>query len=326
MALKSWIGLFITIVIIVLAIGIGLIHNMGKKINDQHFSPSGKERFTFLYHTDGDSPSSLDDPSSLYLSLIIPAFNEEERLPVMLDETLAYLQERQKHDPDFTFELIIVDDGSSDATQTVGKEYISKYGSDTIRVLPLNENYGKGFAVKQGMLRGRGEYMLMVDADGATEFHSALPRLEREIQRTSIRSRGGSQLGIVVGSRAHLMEEAVAQRKWYRNILMYGFHFSVSLLSRIRSISDTQCGFKLFTRDSARLVFHNLHINRWCFDVEILYIAQQTGVPVSEVAVNWTEVAGSKLNLVSASLDMFKSLLVMRVMYMAGTWLIPPFP
>ena len=110
----------------------------------------------------------------------------------------------------FTYEIIVVDDGSRDRTCAVVQSYVKKYGTDTVRLLKLFRNHGKGGAVRKGMLRARGQFMLMVDADGATQF-SDMDRLLEELQGCH----AASGDCIVVGSRAHMMKEASAKRKWY---------------------------------------------------------------------------------------------------------------
>ncbi len=110
-----------------------------------------------------------------------------------------------------------------------------------------------------------------------------------------------------------------SQRKWYRNITMWGFHFWVSFWC-VKNIRDTQCGFKLFTRSTAALLFASQHLRRWAFDAELLHIAQREGFPIAEVEVNWTEIAGSKLNLVDASAQMARDLVVIRLCYTFGLW------
>lgn len=101
---------------------------------------------------------------------------------------------------------------------------------------------------------------------------------------------------------------------------MWGFHFCVEFLGGVRGIHDTQCGFKLFTRETAQVLFGNLHVERWCFDVELLYLASLFSIPSIEVPVNWTEIEGSKLEPLDASVQMFKDLLRIRLCYMFGVW------
>src|SRR5262245_2050890 len=106
---------------------------------------------------------------------------------------------------------------------------------------------------------------------------------------------------------------------------MYGFHLTVAILG-VSGIKDTQCGFKLFSRKAAQLIFPNLHIERWAFDVELIYLAQNFNVPLAEVAVNWKEIEGSKLSPATASIQMLKDLLRFRFAYMTGIWRIDRNP
>lgn len=131
------------------------------------------------------------------------------------------------------------------------------------------------------------------------------------------------KLGIVIGSRAHLQDDAVASRSYFRTVLMYGFHFLVWFFT-VRNIQDTQCGFKLLTRNAARLCFDSMHVERWAFDVEILYIAQTLNIPINEVAVNWTEIDGSKVTPVWSWLQMGRDLGLIWLRYKIGAWKLKP--
>jgi dolichyl-phosphate beta-glucosyltransferase len=217
------------------------------------------------------APSLFDDATKS-LSIVIPAYNEEDRLPSTLQETLAYLSHRRdRQGPNFTYEVVIVDDGSSDNTAHVAFKYVRKHGFDAVRVLRLPGNRGKGFAVKAGMLCSRGANLLLMDADGATRV-SEVEKLEstmKELLATgNSHGSGGvlnssakststattttttlataSPLGFILGSRAHLQESAMAKRTAVRNVLMHGFHALVTLVVG-NEIRDTQCGFKLLT-------------------------------------------------------------------------------
>ncbi|KAF6265307.1 nucleotide-diphospho-sugar transferase [Scenedesmus sp. NREL 46B-D3] len=266
----------------------------------------------------------LEDPSSVKpllcpsiwgtatkrLSIVVPAYNEEDRLPATLDETLAYLQRRRnKAGPAFTYEVIIVDDGSKDSTAAVAMGFVKRHGVDAVRLLRLPYNCGKGRAVREGMLVARGELCLMMDADGATRV-SDMELLEAAVKEVAVASWGKGRfltsnpraqlpdaagpLAVAVGSRAHLEKAALAQRSKLRNFLMHGFHFLVTLVAG-HAVADTQCGFKLFTRRAAAVMYTNQRLQRWCFDVELLYLAQALGVPVKEVQVQWMEMPGSKI-------------------------------
>jgi len=254
---------------------------------------------------------SILEPAKLTLSVVIPAYNEEQRLPKMLSECTAYLEERTKSERGFTYEIILADDGSKDSTTQVGLGWTKKLGPDRFRVLTLIENRGKGGAVTEGVMRARGEQILFADADGATKF------LDLEKLEASLIKMGGE--GVVCGSRSHLEKESIADRSLLRTILMLGFHMLVYTFG-VKSVKDTQCGFKLFSRRVARLCFSSLHIQRWAFDVEILKIAEMLSLPISEVAVNWKEIDGSKLDPASASIQMGKDIMLLWLRYKLRLW------
>uniref|UniRef100_A0A182SY43 Dolichyl-phosphate beta-glucosyltransferase n=1 Tax=Anopheles maculatus TaxID=74869 RepID=A0A182SY43_9DIPT len=266
----------------------------------------------------GDSRlfASLEDKPSLKLSVIVPAFDEEKRLPAMLDECIAYLEARSQKDEDFTYEVIIVSDGSRDRTVKVAMRYVNLYGSDSVRVLNLIENRGKGGAVRLGMLSSRGQFLLFADADGATKF-ADYEKLERSMMEMT--GSDWKRDALAIGSRAHLEEEATAKRTIFRTILMHGFHFLVWTFA-VKKIRDTQCGFKLVSRSAARKLFQVMHVERWAFDVELLFIAQSYNIPIAEVAVNWTEIEGSKLTPFWSWLQMGRDLMLIWFRYAIGAW------
>ena len=267
----------------------------------------------------------------VYLSVIVPAYNEEKRLPVMLDEAISYLEKRTQlmsMDPlivsgrNFNYEIIIVDDGSTDRTTQVALDYSDKYGTDKIRVLTLSRNRGKGGAVRLGVLSSRGFLVLFADADGATKF-SEIEKLERALlEQNSTTTVCERQASISVGSRAHLEEEAIATRSAIRTFLMHGFHFLV-WFSAVRSVRDTQCGFKLLPRKVADLLFSWIHVEKWAFDVELLYLCEALGIQINEVCVSWTEIEGSKVVPVFSWLQMGRDVLSIAFMYTIGAWSIP---
>ncbi|XP_059820047.1 dolichyl-phosphate beta-glucosyltransferase [Hypanus sabinus] len=281
--------------------------NLARGEKEKYFlnqSSAGKELFP-----------SIHDPSTKELSVIVPSYNEEQRLPLMMDEALEYLEQRLNKDSSFSYEVIVVDDGSKDKTTEVGLRYSKKYGSDRVRVLTLTENRGKGGAIKMGVLSSRGRFILMADADGATKF-ADIEKVEAGLKALQP---GPDNMAISCGSRAHLEKETVAKRSYFRTLLMYGFHFLVWFLC-VRGVRDTQCGFKLLTREAARRTFSTLHVDRWAFDVELLYIAQCLKIPIAEVAVQWTEIEGSKLIPFWSWLQMGKDLLFIRLRYLTGAW------
>jgi len=284
-----------------------------------YFDPSSKVKRKF--------PDYSETPT-VNLSVIVPAYNEEERLPIMMEETMEYLETRQTKDSSFKYEVIIVDDGSKDKTSQFGLKQSEQYGVDKVRVLTLHENRGKGGAVRLGVLSSRGRQILFVDADGASKF-SDLDKLEgcmnQQLEKAKGLAAGSSSLknmesmALVCGSRAHLEEEAIASRSVFRTFLMKGFHLVVWLLA-VRGVRDTQCGFKLFTRDAALHLFLNLHVERWAFDVDLLYLAQYFGIPAGEVAIQWQEIEGTKMVPVWSWLQMGRDILLIRLRYTLGAW------
>ncbi|KAL7439051.1 hypothetical protein ACHAXH_003817 [Discostella pseudostelligera] len=283
------------------------------------------------YHTDN------------ILSLIIPAYNEAERLPVMLDVTLKYLDtnrmdvtnlfhsigncnDRISKTP-MQCEFIIVNDGSTDDTENVIRRYANNVrNGDIVKLISMHKNCGKGGAVKSGMLHSSGQLCLMVDADGATDISDGLPKVLHETTTATTTGIPSQHLPptAVFGSRAHLEEESTATRSKIRTLLMHSFHFFVKILCSPR-IKDTQCGFKLFTRSAAVVLFTNLHLRRWAFDTEIVVIGEKLGVEISEVGVVWHEVDGSKLaigklSLLIASLGMLRDMVCVRACYLLGIW------
>jgi len=285
---------------------------------------------------------SLSDPGSVDLTVVIPAYNETERLPVMLKSTVEHLasssansksettnktkNNKNRSKPKRSFEILIVDDGSSDATSAFSLQLAeTTYPECDIRVVTLEQNLGKGGAVRHGMLHARGDRLLMVDADGASRFEDlellweAMDRLVDDDPKNKSQSKIKGA-AVVVGSRAHLVKtEAVVKRSVLRNILMYGLHTILRLVG-VGHIRDTQCGFKLFSRPAAQHIFPAQHLPTWIFDVELLLLAKQLGIPVAEVPIEWHEVPGSKLNVVKASAEMLRDLLIVRANHLLGRW------
>ncbi|KAF4629836.1 hypothetical protein G7Y89_g8305 [Cudoniella acicularis] len=292
---------------------------------------------------------SIDEPE-LEMSVVIPAYNEEERIVIMLEEATAFLDAEYGRSPAKGkanggakkgdsepgmggYEILIVNDGSKDKTVDIALEFSRQNGlHDILRVCTLEENRGKGGAVTHGFRHVRGRYAVFADADGASKFEDLRMLVKgcKEIEDTPGR-------GIAVGSRAHMVgTEAVVKRSALRNALMHSFHLLLRLLtppatSRIR---DTQCGFKLFSRASLPHIVPYMHVEGWIFDVEMLMLAESAppgvpstsgstptpGIKVAEVQIGWQEVGGSKLNVVWDSLAMAWGLAILRASWMLGVY------
>lgn len=220
------------------------------------------------------------------LSVVIPAYNEEDRLPPYLDEVCVHLENQP-----FDWEIIVVDDGSRDRTC----EIVEQAGTDQSRIKLVRQtvNQGKGAAVARGVKEARGKYVLFADADGATpadQIDTIMATLEMGTE-------------IVVGSRTINSEEVSRARDVARRFLGMMFYRMTNFFA-VPGVSDTQCGFKGFRRDVARHLFSELNEQRWAFDIEVLYRAQMLGYAITEVPVNWSEIPGSKLNPVADGLRM----------------------
>ncbi|MCL6639517.1 MAG: glycosyltransferase family 2 protein [Firmicutes bacterium] len=220
------------------------------------------------------------------LSIVVPAYNEEVRLSKTLSEI-------QNHAAGRIYEIIVVDDGSSDRTAEIAE----KFGCLMIRH-PVN--MGKGAAVKTGVMTSRGETVLITDADMAAPI-SELPKLEAALEKG---------LDVVMGSRV-APGAKVVRATFKRKLAGKVFNLLVRLLTGL-PYRDTQCGFKLFRGDAARELFSRAACEGYCFDVEVLLLAREMGLKVEEVGICWADVPGSKVRLFRDSLRMFRELLKVR--------------
>lgn len=242
------------------------------------------------------------------LSLVIPAFNERARLPPTVRAAVAFLRARGG-----SFEIVVVDDGSTDATADAVRELAAEGGGvPELRLVRLDLNRGKGAAVRAGVAATRGPWVLVLDADNSTPI-GELARLEAAI------ARGGGGADLAIGSRGiHGPDVRIAAR-WYRHLLGRCFHALVRLAG-LRGLHDTQCGFKLFRGDLARRLFALGRRDRYAYDVEILLLARAAGFRIAEVPVNWTHQPGSKINLLTDSARMALDLLRIRLELRRGEY------
>ena len=265
-----------------------------------------------------DLPARIDSKSPDYkdngieLSIIIPCYNETKRLGKMLDEAFEYLNEKYPG----KYEILIVDDGSSDGTDKFALEKANEYNlkPHTMRVIELAKNRGKGGAVTHGLLHSRGRLSLFVDADGATKFAD----IDNLI--TYLDGLKEGEAGVAIGSRAHMVNtDAVVKRSFIRNFLMYGLHTLVYIFG-IRDVKDTQCGFKMFNYNAVKNIFPHMHTERWIFDVEVLLLGEIQNMKIKELPVNWQEIDGSKVDLAKDSIEMAIDLVVTRIAYLLGIY------
>lgn len=305
------------------------------------------------------------EPAEVFMTVVVPAYNEAQRLTGMLEEAVNYLETeygtfaappKQEVNGDVRsrkqtngnvppqlrgWEILLVNDGSSDKTLEVCTQFCQdhilpalprrmsgpwthrseqgvKLQPSSIRMITLEQNRGKGGAVTHGMRHARGQYVVFADADGASKI-TDLGKLVTACE--GIEDHRGR--GVAVGSRAHLVgSEAVVKRSKLRNFLMHSFHLLLYYMTppQTAMIKDTQCGFKLFSRASLPFIVPYMHSEGWIFDVEMLMLAEFADIPVTEVAIGWREVMGSKLNVLYDSLGMAWGLAVLRFCWGVGVF------
>jgi len=204
------------------------------------------------------------------LSVVIPAYNEQERLRNHVPEIVAHLSEKK-----LGFEIVVVNDGSKDDTAAVTRELAKTY--PMVRLIDLQPNRGKGGAVKAGMLDARGRFVLFTDADQSTpigEVDKLLAKLEHD------------GYDVAIGSRSVPGAEVEQPQAWYRALAGKLFGVGSRLLC-VRGFHDTQCGFKAMKREVAQKVFPQVTSTTAIFDIEMLVVAARGGYRVAEVPVNW---------------------------------------
>ena len=217
--------------------------------------------------------------SSIHLSVIIPAYNEEDRLPGTLRDVMEYLSRQS-----YSAEVIIADDGSTDGTARAIRPW--EGSNDELRVVTLSQNRGKGAAVCLGMAEARGAYRLFMDADNPTTLD--------QISRFWTWIEGGYD--IVIGSRSVEGSEISQRQARYTELAGRLGNLLIRALA-VPGIRDTQAGFKLFSGRSADAIFPRVTIARWGYDVEVLAIARVLGYRIREVPIRWVNAPGSKVSL-----------------------------
>lgn len=239
---------------------------------------------------------------AIEISVVIPAYNEAQRLEPTLHEIVAYFRAQRR-----SAEIIVVDDGSRDQTAAVATRLARQHPE--IRLIRLAANRGKGHAVRTGMINTRGALALFADADGATPIDE-FGRLEAAIRKGA---------DIAIGSRALQADGVQVQARAYRRIIGRLFHLLVRLLT-VRGLRDTQCGFKLLTTRATHDLFSRMRMDGFSFDVELLLAARRQGYQIAEVPVNWNHIPGSRVNLVLDSLRMARDLFRIRTRALLGAY------
>ncbi len=236
----------------------------------------------------------------MYLSVIIPAYNEEKNIEGTLSEIESYLSKK-----DFLSELILADDGSTDRTVTKARGFEGRIVN--FRIIESKPNHGKGYVVKKAMLEARGEYVLFMDADNSTSI--------KELEK--FYSEFGSENSIYIASRR--MSGADVKVPVLRRVLGLVYILFARMLLGL-CVSDINCGFKVYDKKSSRDVFRKQIMNDWSFDAEDLFIAKKYGYKIKEIPVEWKHKYTSKVRPLRDGIKSFLSLAKIRVNDLAGKY------
>jgi glycosyltransferase involved in cell wall biosynthesis len=235
------------------------------------------------------------------LSIVIPSFNEEVRLPASLGKIAEYIRDRRPNT-----EVLVVDDGSTDRTAAVAESLRDRIPG--LRVISNGINRGKGFSVKHGSLEATGEVVLFTDAD------LSAPIEEAEKLFAALKS-----CDVAIGSRAVDRSLIEVHESVFREFAGIIFNRIVRLILWLPFV-DTQCGFKAFRRERCRIIFEQQTIERFGFDPELLYLARHHGLSIKEVPVRWAHSPATKVSMMRDSVQMFLDVFIIRWNGMRGRY------
>jgi glycosyltransferase involved in cell wall biosynthesis len=227
------------------------------------------------------------------LSIVIPAFNEERRLPATLERIADYMGKNGR-----LTEVIVVDDGSQDRTAAVAESFRDRIPD--LRVVSNGRNRGKGYSVRHGMQEARYEIVLFTDADLSAPIEEA-DKLIAALETTDV----------AIGSRALDRSLIAVHESRFREFAGIIFNKIVRIVLRLPFV-DTQCGFKAFRRERCRIIFGQQRIERFGFDPELLYLARHQGLTAAEIPVRWAHSPATKVNMLRDSLLMFLDIFTIR--------------
>jgi glycosyltransferase involved in cell wall biosynthesis len=238
------------------------------------------------------------------ISIVIPAYNEENRLPATLCAVVEYLKSRDWS----SVEIIVVDDGSTDGTAAIVEQFSSAHAG--VRLLRNPGNRGKGYSVRHGILEARGDWVLFTDSD----LSAPIEELDKLLR--AARDAGAA---VAIGSRAVDRSMISVHQSWFRETAGRLFNLVVRTITGL-PFKDTQCGFKLFEARAAKEVFRRQRIERWGFDPEVLFLAHKLRFRTVEVPVRWSHSEGTKVRMVRDSLHMLGELARIRWNQMRGCY------
>jgi len=235
------------------------------------------------------------------LSIVIPSFNEELRLPVTLADISAYIRASKRET-----EVIVVDDGSTDRTADVANSFHGEI--QRLRVIANKKNRGKGYSVRHGMLEAHGRIVLFTDAD-----------LSAPIDEANKLIAALADHDVAIGSRALNRNLISVHQSVFREYAGIIFNFIVRAILRLPFV-DTQCGFKAFRRDRCRVIFQQQRIERFGFDPELLYLARHHGLSAAEIPVRWAHSPATKVSMWRDSIQMFLDVFIIRWNSLVGRY------
>jgi dolichyl-phosphate beta-glucosyltransferase len=236
------------------------------------------------------------------LSIIIPAYNEESRLPETLCRIAAYIRSSNRDT-----EVLVVDDGSTDATVAAAESL--RYALPAMRIISNGVNRGKGFSVRHGMLEAYGRLALFTDADLSAPIDEA----------DKLLAAVDNSYDVAIGSRAIDRSLISARQSRFREFAGIVFNSVVRLCLRLPFV-DTQCGFKAFKREPCKIIFEQQRIERFGFDPELLYLARHHGLHAKEIPVRWAHSPGTKVSMLRDSLQMFADVFIIRWNALVGRY------
>lgn len=237
-----------------------------------------------------------------FLSIVVPAYNEEQRILGSLAKIASYIDAAG-----LDAEVLVVDDGSKDRTAEVGAKALSGMRG---RVIRNGENRGKGYSVRHGVLEARGRFVLLTDADLSTpiEDYAKLAAVMRD-----------RDLDVVIGSRALPDSNVQVKQDWLRQTMGRTFNRIIRLLTKL-PFRDTQCGFKLLDRERVNPIVDKMVVDRFAFDVELLFLCARFGLAVADVPVTWRNAPGSKVSILRDPLNMIADVLRVRWHFRRGLY------
>ncbi len=239
-------------------------------------------------------------------SIVVPAYNEAQRIGATLERAIAYATQRA-----WALEIIVVNDGSTDATAKIVRDLAANHPA--LRLLENPGNRGKGYSVRNGMLRARGEVLLFSDADFSSPIEEA-EKLFAAIEQGA---------DIAIGSRWLKTELQTRKQPFYRRVYGRLYNLALRLVLGL-NFKDTQCGFKAFSRHAANAIFPLQNVERWGFDPELLYLAQRFRLKTVEVPVTWAHRDGTRISPLRDGLHMLGELFKVRWNSWSGKYTVIP--